>query len=250
MAQTAALVATLKMALKAHGKTYAEVARQLELTEASVKRLFSEQSFSLERLDQVCQMLGMEISDLVQMMKEETQRQITQLTEDQEQEIVGDLELLLVTLCVLNRWMLEDITNHYDISETRCIRKLAQLDRLKLIELLPKNRIRLRVASNFHWRENGPIQRFFQEKVAIDFLSGQLNPDTDRLIFVNGMLSPSSKAVFQRKLERLAREFDALNNDDAGLPIGEKQWNSVVLAVRQWEVGPFGAFRKRSLNEV
>jgi DNA-binding Xre family transcriptional regulator len=244
MAQSVALIATLKKALKAHGKTYADVARQLALTEASVKRLFSEQSFSLQRLDQVCQMMGMEISDLVQMMREETQRQISQLTEDQEQEIVSDLELLLVTLCVLNRWALEDILAHYHIPETRCIRKLAQLDRLRLIELLPKNRIKLRIAPNFNWRDNGPIQRFFQQQVAADFLSGRLDPDTDRLIFVNGMLSASSRVVFHRKLERLAREFDELNNDDAGLPIVEKRWNSVVLAIRQWEVGPFGAFKK------
>jgi len=245
MAQTTALIETLKKALKAHGKTYTDVAHQLQLTEASVKRLFSDKSFSLQRLDQICQLIGMEISDLVQMMKEGTQRQISQLTEEQEQEIVSDLELLLVVICVLNRWTLEDIIAHYDIPETRCIRKLAQLDRLRLIELLPKNRIKLRIASNFNWRRNGPIQHFFQEKVAADFLSGRLDPDTDQLIFVNGMLSPSSKAVFQRKLERLAREFNELNNDDAGLPVGEKQWNGVVLAIRQWEVGPFGAFKKR-----
>ena len=104
--------------------------------------------------------------------------------------------------------------------------------------------VKLRIAPNFNWRENGPIQHFFQQNVAADFLSGRLDPETDRLIFVNGMLSVSSRAVFHRKLERLAREFDELNNDDAGLPIGEKRWNSVVLAIRQWEVGPFGAFKK------
>lgn len=245
MAQTSHLIGTLKKALKAHGKTYADVARQLQLTEASVKRLFSEKNFSLQRLDQVCQMIGMEISDLVQLMKEETQRQITQLTEEQEQQIVSDLELLLVAVCVLNRWTLEDITAHYDLPETRCIRKLAQLDRLKLIELLPRNRIKLLVAPNFNWLRNGPIQRFFQEKVAASFLSGQLNTDNDHLIFVNGMLSPSSRAVFQRRLERVAREFDELNNDDAGLPISEKQWSSVVLAIRQWEIGPFNSFIKK-----
>jgi hypothetical protein len=43
----------------------------------------------------------------VQMMKEKTQRQITELKEEQEQEIVSDLELLLVAVCVLNRWTLE-----------------------------------------------------------------------------------------------------------------------------------------------
>jgi DNA-binding Xre family transcriptional regulator len=72
MAQTQQLIETLKKALKAHGKTYQDVAQHLELSEASVKRLFSEKSFSLQRLDQTCQMMDMEITDLVQMMNDGT----------------------------------------------------------------------------------------------------------------------------------------------------------------------------------
>ena len=74
MAQTRELIKTLKTALKAHGKTYADVAIELGLTEASVKRLFSKQSFSLDRLDQVCHMMNIEITDLVQLMNEQQQR--------------------------------------------------------------------------------------------------------------------------------------------------------------------------------
>ena len=74
MAQTRELIKSLKTALKAQGKTYADVAVELGLTEASVKRLFSQQSFSLSRLDQVCHMLDMEITDLVQLMNEQQQR--------------------------------------------------------------------------------------------------------------------------------------------------------------------------------
>ena len=98
MSQTAPLIDTLKKALKAHGKTYADVAVHLELSEASVKRLFAERHFSIQRLDAVCQMLGMEISDLVQLMKEQSQRAISELTEEQEREIIGDILLLLVTI--------------------------------------------------------------------------------------------------------------------------------------------------------
>ena len=50
MGQTRELVAALKTELKAQGKTYADVAAALELSEASVKRIFSQQNFSLERL--------------------------------------------------------------------------------------------------------------------------------------------------------------------------------------------------------
>ena len=105
MAETAQLIDTLKKALRAHGMTYADVAVHLALSEASVKRLFSEKSFSLQRLDQTCQLIGLEISDLVQQMKEEAARsRLSALTEEQEREIAGDIELLLTTVCVLNCW--------------------------------------------------------------------------------------------------------------------------------------------------
>lgn len=243
MAQTRELIKTLKMALKAQGKTYSDVAAALGLTEASVKRLFSQQSFSLHRLDQVCQLLEIEVSDLVQMMNEQ-QQHLQQLTAEQEAEITKDVILTLIAVCVLNRWTMEDILSFYRLSETECIRYLARLDRLKIIELLPKNRIRLRVAPNFSWRENGPIQQFFQQKISQEFFNTRFSGDDECLVVLNGMLSPQSNAEFQRKLRRLAREFDLLNNDDAALDLEQRQGTTLVLAMRGWQYGLFRPFLK------
>lgn len=245
MAQTQQLIETLKRLLKAHGKTYVDVAAYLRLSEASVKRLFSTRTFSVQRLDQVCQMLGMEISDLVQEMSERAgAAAITSLTLEQEQEIAGDLELLLITVCVLNRWTLQEIMQHFDLTEPQCIRHLARLDRLRLIELLPKNRVKLLVARNFKWLENGPIQRFFQEKIESEFFSSRFDRSDERLIVINGMLASSSNGVFQRKMEHLAKAFDELNDDDAGLPLSEREGTTVVLAMRPWAYGLFDSLRK------
>ena len=57
MAQTVALIDTLNLCLKSHGKTYAAVARYLTLSEASVKRLFADRSFSLQCFDEICQIV-------------------------------------------------------------------------------------------------------------------------------------------------------------------------------------------------
>ncbi len=244
MAQTQQLIDTLKKALKAHGKTYQDVARHLDLSEASVKRLFSEKSFSLQRLDQTCQMMEMEISDLVQMMNEGTRGLMQGLNLEQEQEIASDLELLLITVCALNRWTMTEMMEHFHLTEHRCINHLARLDRLGLIELLPGNRIKLRVSTNFKWQENGPIQRFFQEKLEADFFRSRFDKENERLIVVNGMIADSSNAVFQRKMEQLAREFDELNNDDVQLPLDKRKGTTVVLAIRQWGYGLFEPLRK------
>ena len=238
MAQTRELIKTLKTALRAQGKTYADVAVELGLTEASVKRLFSQHSFSLERLDRVCHLLDFEISDLVQMMNEQQQR-LQQLTVEQEKEITDDVTLTLVAVCVLNRWSLKEILSYYHISENECVRHLARLDRLKVIELLPKNRIKLLVAPNFSWRENGPIQLFFQKKIGQEFFNTRFSGEDECLVVLNGMLSSQSNAEFQRKLKRLAREFDVLNNDDAALDLDQRNGVTLVLAMRGWKYGLF-----------
>lgn len=243
MSQTIPLINALKQALKGHNRTYADVAKYLRLSEASIKRMFSEYSLSLQRLDQICQMMDMEISELVQLMNQQ-RRQLTALTAEQEKEIASDLSLLLVTVCVLNKWSLQDIINHYQLSENECVQLLAKLDKLHIIELLPKNKIKLLVSTNFNWLENGPIQQFFQKHVEKDFFDSRFDKDEERLLVVNGMLTKSSNAMFQRKMERLIQEFNELNDDDAGLPIAERDGNTVVVAIRQWQYGLFANVRR------
>ncbi len=245
MAQTSLLIETLKKALKARGKTYSEVAEYLDLSEASVKRLFSEQSFSLARLDQVCQLLDMEISDLVTQMNATQREQISRLSVEQEREIAADLERVLITVCVLNHWTLAQILTRFNIPETQCIQHLASLDRLRLIELLPGNRIRLRVAPNFQWLENGPIQRFFQENLEAEFFRSRFDQAGERLLVANGMLSHAANTLFKRKLELLVKEFDTLANDDRQLPFDDRHGVTVVLAMRPWRFGLFDRLRKK-----
>ncbi|MBK1887801.1 helix-turn-helix domain-containing protein [Marinobacter sp. DY40_1A1] len=49
----------------------AVVTDALALSEASVKRLFSEKQFSLKRLDKICALMGIEISDVVRKLSPE-----------------------------------------------------------------------------------------------------------------------------------------------------------------------------------
>ena len=69
MSQTDRLLVALKDELRRQRKTYAQAARVLDLSEASIKRLFSERNLSLQRLDTLCNWLGLEISDLVRGME-------------------------------------------------------------------------------------------------------------------------------------------------------------------------------------
>jgi len=243
MAQTVLLVDTLKQALKAHGLTYRDVAQALELSEASVKRLFAGNNLSLHRLDRICQLMGMEITDLAALLRDRHPK-TEALSIAQEQEIADDVVLLLVAISVLNKFTFEEILEHYAISKTELIRKLAHLDRLKIIELLPNNRIKLLISSRFKWQDDGPIQRFFQEKVGREFFASRFAQDTEKLISNSGLLSVASNEQFQRKMVRLAEEFADLQRDDERLPLAQKHGTTMVLAIRQWEYGLFEELKR------
>ncbi len=243
MAQTHALIATLKKSLKAHGMTYRTVADGLGLSEASVKRLFADESFSLERLEQICQLLDMEIADLVKKMEADQQR-LVELSEEQESELISDTKLLLVAFLVVNGWTYEEILQQHQIADTELIRYLARLDRLKVIDLLPKNRIKLRIAPNFSWRRRGPIQRFFTAHLQEEFLKSHFTNKGESFTFLSGMLTSGSAEQLRKKLQQLAQEFHNLNQHDLGEPITQREGYSLLLACRPWRPDVFNDLRK------
>ncbi len=234
MPQTIQLIETVKSLLKKEGKTYADVADHLQLSQASVKRLFSEKNMSIQRLDDICSLLDMEIADVVQEMCAR-QHTISELTHRQEKSIANSLDLLMVTVLVLNRWSLKQIISRYNFTEAQCIRYFAHLDRLGIVELLPKNRIKLLTSRNFKWRENGPIMQVFRQKVDQEYFSASFSRQSEKLIVLNGMLSEASNHLFQRKMAQLAADFDCQNNSDDHLNLDLRHGSTVIISIRDWE---------------
>lgn len=233
MSQTKHLIDTLKRQIKAQGKTYRDVANTLKLSEASIKRLFKEGDISLPRLETICNNIGLDFFELAQMSLQK-QQQLTQLTQEQEQTIAEDLLLFLVTVCVINGYRFEDILKQYQISETQLIQKLAALDRLKIIELLPCNRIKLLIAPNFHWLAKGPIQTFFHNHIKNEFFQSSFDQSDEKLIVINRLVSASNHQKLQKRMQKLADDFIQLSREDSPLPLSERRGSTLVIATRQW----------------
>src|SRR4051812_17103746 len=101
MTETERLVATFKRLLKAQGHTYRSLGSALGLSEPTVKRMFSRQAFTLERVAQIAAVLGMSLAEVTEEASRSTPR-LRALTHAQERELVSEPKLLLVAACVLN----------------------------------------------------------------------------------------------------------------------------------------------------
>jgi transcriptional regulator with XRE-family HTH domain len=243
MAQVSLLVTELKRYLKSHGITYAALGKQLDLSESSVKRLFARQTFSLQRLEQVLNLLGLEIADLVALMNERREF-LTELTPEQEDALLAEPKQLLLTYLLINGWPLAEITSTFAIDGAEAERLLIRLHRARIIELLPFNRVKLLTARNFTWRKDGPVQKFFTREVQREFLDSSFAGPGEHSRFVAGLLTRASLAQLQQSIDRLAREFDELVRRDASSP--ERRSCSAVFALRPWEFSMFTALRRKS----
>jgi DNA-binding Xre family transcriptional regulator len=247
MAQTALLLDVVKAALRQRGITYAQVATALKLSESSVKRLFAHKDMPLTRLESICAVMELELADLFELTRS-AQRRLTELTEEQERALVDDPKLLMVGVLVLSHWTVEQILEQYQLSQAQLVGLLTRLDRLKIIDLLPGNRIKVRLARNFAWRKGGPIQGFFEQRVQRQFFeSSFLGPGELRLT-VHGSLSPRSNAVLQLRMRKLAEELDALAEEDKQLDQQSRAGTTVVLAIRPWELSLFTELRRRKAD--
>lgn len=243
MSQTRPLIDTLKRELRNQGLTYKDVSQTLGLSETSVKRLFSEEAFSIKRLEKVCSLLHLDISDLVYLMEKNIEL-TSELTLSQEQELVSDIKLLLVAILLMNKLKFSDILLIYDISETEGIQLLARLDRMKIIELQPGNRVRLMISQNFQWIPGGPIQQFFEHRVQLEFLNSSFNGAGEFRVFVSGMISRSANAEIIKKMQHLAKEMNELNTESESLPLDERFGTSLMMAMRPWEIKVFEDLRR------
>ena len=243
MTQSSRIVDALKRALRARGISYADVAARLGLSESSVKRLFSTGGFSLDRLEAASELAELDLLELARVADEQRDR-VPSLAVAQEEELVGDPALLLVAVCVLNRWPFERILHRYRFTEPHLIGLLARLDRMGLIELLPGNRVRLLIARSFAWLPDGPIHRFFVDRLQRDFLAGDFEPGRDLHRFAWGMMSDESASVLRTRLAELMDAFDDLTRGDEVRADADARGTCLLLALREWEPEAFQAMRR------
>lgn len=223
--------------------TYKQLGERLGLSESSVKRMFSQGDMSLTRLAEVCKAIGVPMEEVLRQAADAAPHADT-LTLQQERSLVEDPQLLLVAICCLGHWTLAQIVDTYRLSEAQCIALLLKLDRLRLIELLPLNRYKLRVSRAFRWRPDGPVQQFVRQHVVDDYFAGRFDGVGETLLCVHGRLSDPSAQALLRKIQQLAAELARLHQGDQRLQPEQRDGYTLLLGFRSWEFAAFTAMRR------
>lgn len=268
MASTKELIQTLKEELHKKKMTYRQVAKSLKLSESTVKRSLNpppnpkhkskekeekkspkrEEGISLKRLESICELVGLDILQLATKAVENRQC-MDSLDEDDERKLVSNTKLLLLAIHLIHGWTYEEVLNNFAINPLEGQSLLTELDKMKIIELLPENKVHVLLSPRFKWIKNGPIQLFFEEKIQKQFFESDFhNPGEKRLVLTGWMLLENVK-VFHERLLKLAKEFEVQVDNNKNIPIEERKATTLVMAIKPWTLSIFDPYRKTPLKK-
>jgi transcriptional regulator with XRE-family HTH domain len=239
---TRAIVETLKKVLKARGMTYADLALSLRVSTPTVKRLFSQRTFTLERLEEILKVLELDFHELAR-MSHGRRSGPAELTVEQEGALAKDARLFTVFWLLCNEWRFEEIVTEFRVGAAQITSYFARLERLRLIDWRPGNRARLRVPKHYVWRAGGPLRKAYGLKVVTEFMRARFDAPHDAFHFEAQELSAESAVVVKRRLERVAAEINELVEIDAATPAKKRVTLGVLLACRPWSISIVHALR-------
>jgi len=243
---TSVIVRGIKTRLKARGVTYRELAGLIGVSEPTIKRDLARGNFSLQRLDRICDALGVGVADLVQ---PEEISALTELSEQQEQALATNPRSLVVTYLIVNDWKFDEIVSTFQFDANELVSVLLKLDKLRIVDFRPPNRMRKLTARNFSWRKDGAVQEYFIRRVIPEFFNARFDQQGDEFRFVAGMLSRASMLRLQAALRRVAAEFEQLAHQDTRLPLADRDGCSAILALRSWEFSEFSKLRRAPVRK-
>lgn len=242
MDQTVDLVETLKKILKSRGLTYSDLARDLGLSEASVKRVFAEKSFTLDRLNQVCDLLGITFYDLAKQSRPRGDSGF--FTDDQESELAADPKLFSFFYILISGWAVERIHLDFEISAADVSRLLLRLDRLGLIELKTKNAFKPLVSRHVKWQTGGPLMTRYQEQMKDEFFASDFQLEGELLRFVAGKFTPKAVESLKRKVMQLLADYDDLGETDESSTSTPENY-CLLVAYRPYTLSVISGLKRR-----
>lgn len=235
MSQSVEFMNALKKMLKLKGIVYQDLAEGLELSLPSVKRLFATGDISLNRLDKICEMAKIDFTDLLKLMEVSKDKSPKELTLEQENFLSENVHALAYLELIFLGYTPQRIQEEYGLTTAQSHKHLRALDRLGLIEWLPKDKVRLKVADMIRLRPDSKITQLLKEKGIKSFLNHDFKGDLCYQEFMTFMASKESIKKLNSKVKTLFQEVaqEGILESHAGI---EAESVAVFCSVRPWRL--------------
>ncbi|TYC64152.1 helix-turn-helix transcriptional regulator [Rhodobacterales bacterium] len=205
----------LQGVLKARGMTYADLARRMDISEPTVKRIFAGHDCKMSRLLEICDILEVPLADVVHRAAR-TSAEASVLPVATEARLAADRSLFYLFILLREPIAQKEIERRFDLSEDDMFRMGRALEALGLAEVHPGNQIKILRKEPLRFRPDGPLIQLLKE-INTRFL-GQViaNPESNQSMFftLSRRMLPDTGAFILREIETLKETIAELARQD------------------------------------
>ncbi|HEX4507922.1 MAG TPA: helix-turn-helix transcriptional regulator [Alphaproteobacteria bacterium] len=232
--QVATLINALKQLCRSRGLRYREIAAQLGVTERTVKRWFAGHGLTLQIVEDLCNALGITFIELCEVAKEDIDTRPTRLGREQARELFSDLRLALVFILLTRGWSAQEIQRECGMPEALMVEHLVKLEKLKLVELLPGNKVRLLFARIIRWHESPDAGRAFARGLRNLFV--EMDFSRPNAVWSSQVVNISDQALQELLAKFQALTLEVMRNADADRSSPtHKSWQALLLAAQPFD---------------
>ena len=222
---------TLKNALKAQGWNTRLLAETLNVGEATTKRWLAGKGLTVDRLEQLCALADLSLSDLAERSEGQDTKLAQELTLAQERALSRDALLAFLFIIILGGTPVSEVEQDFALTPEMTEAALQQLDRLALIDRFRDGRIRPRVDRAILWRKT-PMRAMFEERMKAQFLA--MDFADPQAVYASEVIKLSAVGAAQlaELIEQQRREIQNLAERDRREMRLNRQWYALLSAMR------------------
>lgn len=246
MSQVQQFLDSLKRTLKAKKIIYRDLAKILNLSESSIKRLLSDKSLSLERIEEICRACDISFAEVCENAQFEKNYQSQFVSLEQEKVLASQPRLLHYFILLNDGYTPNQIEKEFELGPLEGKKFLLLLDKIKLLELYPKDKIKLKgPAEGLRFRREGAVGKTLFSQTKKDYLNYHFDKDSDlirfTLLHTPKSYIPKLKKVFEKLLSEIQDDikYHDLEKEDY-IDLG------ILTAFRPWEYSLFEVLKKKN----
>lgn len=207
--------AVLKRTLRARGMTYADLGREMGLSEPSVKRIFAQKDTKISRLFDICAILDVPFADIVARAAR-TKDTPSYLALETEMALAADPLLFYVFVLLRETISPSEIKDRLNLGEHALFQMGMQLERLDLVEMRENGAIKVMLSTPLLFRRHGPLHKIVR-RLNLTFLGHIIDtPDSNTKTFVtlSRQMLPDTASEIRKDLQALHEKIAILARQD------------------------------------
>lgn len=233
--KTKALLHTLRNLVKSSDQTYDSIAKKMDLSADTVKRLLSGKiPISLERVSEICEHIGIDVYELARLSKFGQKDEHPVLTLAQEKMLAEDEATFSVYYLITMGMTFDQMIAQYSYSKEQLTKIALKLEKLGILELHPNNKLKMLVYRKIRWHMNGPLHNKYMVLWATNFAKDVYQSPESFKYFFNFPLAKESKTEVLRKISKLCREIEYLSEMDLNIRNRADTSMNVLIGAHHW----------------